>query len=254
MFTQEQLQTDLRALGIRPDSTVTVHTSLKAVGPIDPAGKTTAEMLIAALRACVPEGLLVIPAHTFRNIRETPVFDIRHTLPCIGAVPTAAVGMANRAFDAHDPACIRSFHPSHSVVAFGRDAVPFTADDRYAETPMPAFGCYRKLLTRSALILLIGVGLECCTYIHMIDEYLHPEGVSAPVPVTGIDYDGMAYPRRMGRCEGPSALYPQYRPILEQAGALTLGKLGGADVIVCDARRTFDAICGARRSGFTFAR
>ena len=39
----------------------------------------------AAVGAAVPEGLLLIPTHTFRNIREDgPVFNVRSTMPCIG--------------------------------------------------------------------------------------------------------------------------------------------------------------------------
>lgn len=55
-------------------------------------------MLIDALRASVFDRILMIPAHTFVNIREKPVFNIRSTKPCIGALPQAAVELANRAY------------------------------------------------------------------------------------------------------------------------------------------------------------
>ena len=85
MYTQSQLTCDVRALGVRPDDVITVHTSLKAVGAIDAAGSTGADIFIDAMRAAVPEGLLLIPTHTFRNIREDgPVFNVRSTMPCIG--------------------------------------------------------------------------------------------------------------------------------------------------------------------------
>ena len=51
MVTQASLEADLRALGIRPDALLTVHTSLKAVGPV--AGpKTGADAMLIDARRC----------------------------------------------------------------------------------------------------------------------------------------------------------------------------------------------------------
>lgn len=254
MYTKEKLTEQIRALGIRPDDIITVHTSLKSVGEIESRGKTTAEIFIEAAYDAVPEGLLVIPSHTYANIRQVPVFHIRETMPCIGAVPAAAVAMANQAYDRKDRSCIRSFHVSHSVVAFGKNAYEFTADDRNARTPMPYFGSYGKLKEYNARILLVGVDLHNNTFIHMIDEYAAPERLSPEYRITGIDYDGRAYERFARNCEGPSSEYPQYLPFLEAAGALSYGKIGDADVIVCDAGKTFDEILRLKKAGFTLQR
>ena len=55
MYTQSQLTCDVRALGVRRDDVITVHTSLKAVGAIDAAGSTGADVFIDAMRAAAPE-------------------------------------------------------------------------------------------------------------------------------------------------------------------------------------------------------
>jgi len=108
MHTEQSLAADIRALGVTSTDLLTVHTALKKVGTIDTSQKSGAEVLIDALRSCVSEGLLLIPAHTFRNVRETPVFDIRRTMPCIGAVPCVAVEMAIApSMRATLPACVR---------------------------------------------------------------------------------------------------------------------------------------------------
>ena len=99
MFTEKSLICDIRALGIEEGDLLTVHTSLKSIGEIDGNGKSGAEVVIDALRACVSKGILMIPAHTYQNIREVPVFDIRRTMPCIGTLPRVAVEMANRVFE-----------------------------------------------------------------------------------------------------------------------------------------------------------
>ena len=91
MHTEDQLLEQIKALGVQPDDTLIVHTSLKSIGQLDTSAKSGAEVLISALRRAVPKGLLLIPAFTFANIRQTPVFDIRNTQPCIGAVPCMAV-------------------------------------------------------------------------------------------------------------------------------------------------------------------
>lgn len=259
MHTKESLIADILALGIMPADIITAHTSLKAIGKIDDREATGAEVLISALQSCIPEGLLVIPSHTYVNIRKDPVFDIRRTMPCIGTLPRVAVEMANRAYELQDKTCIRSFHPSHSVVAFGKNAWDFVKDDRLAQLPMADSGCYDKLYQLGAKILLIGVGLERNTFIHRIDEtfcdtYL-AEGSIIPLdkyPITGIDYDGSVHPQLARNCNqpAPSRYYPQYQPLLEKAGALRRGKIGDADVLVCDAKKTFDAISKAIQDGF----
>lgn len=243
MHTKESLTRQLQALGIVPTDLLTVHTSLKAVGSIASGKQTGADVLLDALRDCVPDGLLLIPSHTWKNIRETPVFDVRHSVPCIGTMPRVAVERANAAHLAGDSTVIRSLHPAHSVVAFGKNAEAYTYDDRFATTPMPANGSYRKLEQQGGKILLIGVGLTSNTFIHAVDEFMEPDGVSAPYPVTVIDYDGTAYHRQACNCKGPSAAYEQYRPYLEQAGALRYGKIGDADATLCDAEKTFACIC-----------
>lgn len=250
MYTKEQLTEQIKALGIVSDDIITVNMSLKSIGKIDNSEKTTAEVFIDAARDAVPDGLLIIPAHTYSNIREVPVFNIRKTMPCIGAVPTVAVKMANEAYDRGDKSCVRSFHVSHSVVAFGKKAYEYTADDAKAKTPAPYFGSYGKLERHNAKILLIGVDFRNNTFIHMIDEYFAPEELSAEYSVTGVDYDGNEHPRYARNCAVPASLYPKYQPLLEKSGAISYGKIGDADVIVCDAKKTFDMILKLKREGF----
>ena len=82
MYTKEDLKAGILKFGIKKDDLLTFHTSMKAVGKIDAVNSTGADLLIDALSECVPDGLLMIPTHTFRNIREDgPVFDIRRHAP-----------------------------------------------------------------------------------------------------------------------------------------------------------------------------
>jgi len=242
MYTKPQLIRQIESLGIQSNDLLHIHISLKAVGPIAAENTTAAEVMIDALRRCVRDGLLLIPGYTYSNIRKYPVFNVRDTMPCVGAVPTVAVQLANKAYDVGDRTVIRSLHPAHSVVAFGKEAREYVKDDERAATPMPPFGSHKKLYDRKGKILLIGVGLTSCTFIHAIDEYMEPDGVSAPYPVDVIDYAGNKSPRFACNCKGPAASYDKYMPCLIKSGAVTFGKIGDADVCLCDAVKMFESI------------
>ncbi len=238
MHTQAKIAAQLTALGILPTDTLTVHTSLKAIGPMEDGG----EGYINTLRHAVREGILTIPCHTWADIYETKTFDVRHSLPCIGTVPRLAMEMANRAADEGDTTCRRSLHPSHSVVAFGRDALEYIAEDAHSTISMPENGSYGKLRTRGGKILLAGVDLTKNTFIHLIDQVMRTNENPATEEVTVIDYDGNRIPRLSTPTKGNSEFYELYRPCLEEAGALTYGKIGDGDAILCDAVKVYDAI------------
>ena len=72
IYTKEQLITQIEQMGIKPSDLLTINISLKSIGKIDTSTKTGAEVVIDALRYCVRDGLLLIPAHTFSNIRQNP--------------------------------------------------------------------------------------------------------------------------------------------------------------------------------------
>ena len=87
MFTKEDLTAQIRQMGILPTDTVLIHTSMRAVGQVE----NGAHGVIDAFRDYLTEGLFLVPTHTWANVtRENPVYDVRSTVPCIGALPTAA--------------------------------------------------------------------------------------------------------------------------------------------------------------------
>ncbi len=242
MHTKIKILNDLKNIGISDTDLLTTHVSLKSVGAVDERKTSKAEVLISALVESVKRGLLFIPSHTYSNIRENPVFDVRNTMPCIGAVPTVAVQMANRAYESGDRFCVRSFHVSHSVVVFGKNAYDYVFADRFALTPTPMFASYGKLLQQKGKILFIGVPLSNNTFMHAIDEYLQPEGMSKPYEITAIDYDGSKTVRIARNCQGPSAKYVGYEPYLKDAGAITYGKIGDANAMLLDAVKCFEVV------------
>lgn len=246
MYTKSDLIRHIRALGIRPTDTVMVHTSLKSIGIIDPEDSTTAEIYIDALREVMSEGLLLIPTHTWATVREDgQQFDVRTSLPCIGAVPTAAVTLAAQAYDAGRTDCIRSLHPTHSVVAFGKTAREYVAGDSFAQTPASREGSFGKLYEADAKILLVGVNQGRNTFFHAVDEYLDiPNRLcDHPVQLTVRDYDGHITARTLTRhSHSMSDFFMNYESYLEHRGAVEFGRIGDALVRVCHARACTHAI------------
>jgi aminoglycoside 3-N-acetyltransferase len=182
MLTKEQIHTSLREMGIQPSDTVLMHTSMRAIGPVEGG----CDGLIDAFTAYLSEGLYLIPTHTWDNVgQENPVYDVRKTPPCIGALPTVA---------AFRPDGVRSLHPTHSMAAFGRGAAAFVAGEEKATSPGTPGGCWARLAEVGAKILLVGVGLNRYTFLHAVDEMLDlPGRLKEPIDLTVIGYGGEQY-------------------------------------------------------------
>lgn len=232
MLTKEQIHTSLREMGIKPSDTVLMHTSMRAIGAVDGG----CDGLIDAFCAYLSDGLYLIPTHTWDNVgKESPVFDVRQTPPCIGALPTVA---------AFRPDGVRSLHPTHSIAAFGRGAAAFVAGEEQATSPGTPGGCWARLAEVGAKILLVGVGLNRYTFLHAVDEMLDlPGRLEEPIDLTVIGYEGERYTLRFQKHGSTgSENFEVYRRPLEACGALSYGRLGQADVICCDAARTTEVL------------
>ena len=223
--------------GICRDDKVTVHSSLRAVGPIE----NGAEGLLDAMREYLCNGLLLIPTHTWRDFYLRPYYDPRETETCLGVLSRIA---------AFHPDGVRSLHPTHSVAVFGKGAAEYVSKEKTFTSPQPADHCVSRLREEKGKILLLGVGLESCTYIHGVEEWLKiPNRLTKegfPVAVKNPDGSFLhaqlhAY-RAEGLDRGVSDFYPNLEKPLAYLGALTYGQLGQAQVMCCDAAKTSDAL------------
>lgn len=246
MYQKDDLLRHVRALGLSPDATVMVHTSLRSVGLIDAAGATTADVYLDALQEAFPDGLVLIPTHTWAVVtRSGDCFDVRSTMPNIGAVPCQATVRAAQAADAGRRDCLRSLHPTHSVVAMGERAEAYIADDALAATPTPRRSSFGKLCEEDAVVLLVGVNQGRNTFFHAVDEYLDvPDRLCAePIRVTSRDYDGTVREYTLRRhLRSMSDYFMNYEPYLEAVGAVRYGRIGDALVRVCRCRACAHAI------------
>lgn len=192
MVTKQKIKDDLRAMGIRPDDTVLIHISLKSVGDVEGG----AEGLIDAFCEYLSDGLFLVPTHTWSDVNpDNPHYDVRASVPCIGAVPRVAAFRKDG---------IRSLHPTHSIWAHGKNAEEFVRGEEMAASPAPVGFCWDRLADVGAKILLIGVGHNRNTFIHSIDERMDlADRLSATTyDVTIRDHNGNAitHPMRSHSC------------------------------------------------------
>lgn len=233
MYTKEQLKAQLAQMGIKPSDNVLIHTSFKAVGPVEGGP----EGFIDAFCEYLTEGLFLVPTHTWSNVtRKQPVYDVKTTVPCIGLIPRTA---------AFRPDGVRSLHPTHSVWVHGKGAEEFVAGEELAESPAPVGFCWNRLAEIGTKILLIGVTNTNNTFIHAVDEIADLPDRLAPEPweVTVIDGNGnrITHPfRNHGRTGSDN--FCNFEEPLVGLGAQTFGSLGDAQVRVVDAVKCRDVI------------
>ena len=110
MYTKDDLMRGLKEMNIDPRGTLLVHSSMKAIGPVEGG----ADAVLDALSEYMKDGLLVLPTHTWATVKdERNVFDVLREPSCVGILPEL---FRKR------PGVVRSLHPTHSVAALGREA------------------------------------------------------------------------------------------------------------------------------------
>lgn len=237
MYTIEELKAQIRAMGIEREDTVLIHTSMRAIGPVEKG----ADGVIDAFCQVLTEGLFLVPTHTWGVVnRDNPVYDVRKTVPNIGALPCAAAFREDG---------IRSLHPTHSIWGHGKRAAEFLAGEENARTPGPVGFAWERLAKENAKILLIGIGNERNTFIHAVDEIadipnrIHPQ----PYEVTIYDYDGKmhSHPFAGHYCtEHPhvSDQFVNFDRAFDECDVWKEGRLGNAVVKVVDSVKCRDTV------------
>ena len=142
--TYESLIAQLEELGIDRQGTLLMHSSTKSMGEVEGGADT----VLNALSDYMKDGLLVLPTHTWSTINKSnPLFHVETSSCCVGILPELFRKRPN---------VVRSWHPTHSVAALGKDARAFTQDDHLFDTPCARGSAWGKLLDRKATILLVG--------------------------------------------------------------------------------------------------
>jgi len=245
--TRESLLSGLRALGVRRGDTLIVHSAMSRVGWV--CGREAA-VVQALLDAVGRTGTLVMPAHSgddsepsdwskppvpeswFSTIRASmPAFDRRVT-------PTRSMGRIAECFRSY-PGTRRSAHPHVSWCAHGPAARWLLRGHTYDKPCFGAASPLGRLYRRNAKILLLGVGYDNCTTLHLAEtlcEKTPKTTLGAAVSVRGrrrwvtwkdIEFDSDRFP----------AIGEAYE---QGGGEVVKGRLGAADCRVLRARPLVD--------------
>ncbi len=252
--TEDSLTEDLRRIGLRPGDTVLVHCSLRAVGWTSGG----AEAVIRALcNVLAGSGTLVMPSQSSQltdpvgwtappipiawheTVRETmPAYDVRIT-------PTRRMGVVAEQFRTW-PGVRRSAHPALSFAALGPRAEHIT-DGQPLEDPFGDASPLAVLHRVDARILLLGVGFERCTALHLAERRAWPDRAlvaeGAPLLVDG--------QRRWVRYRVPpldAAPFPDMGHHLAALGMVTEGTVGAAVCRLLPLRNAIDAATRRWRS------
>lgn len=176
-FTIERLTRDLRQLGLTPNTTVVVHSSLSAIGYV--VGGAHA-VVLALLEVIGPNGTLVVPTHSgdlsdpgfWKNppVPEAWWPAIRASMPAYDPRLTPTRGMGAIADTVrHLPGAVRSAHPSVSFCAVGPNAETITSNHRL-ENGFDETSPLARLYDADASILLLGVGHDKNTSLHLAES------------------------------------------------------------------------------------
>jgi aminoglycoside 3-N-acetyltransferase len=174
--TVPMLVNDLHRLGLRPDMTLLVHSSLSRLGWVSGG----AQAVIQALQTAIsPEGTLIMPTHSgdlsdpaaWQNppVPESWWDTIRETMPAYdpNLTPTRGMGVIPEAFRKQS-GVVRSIHPSLSFAAIGHHTATITTDHPIAfglgeDSPLA------RIYDLDGWVLLLGVGHANNTSMHLAE-------------------------------------------------------------------------------------
>ena len=232
MITKVDIHDMLKNAGVSPSDTVLIHTSMRSLGEVEGGCDGVIDGFISYLT----DGLFLVPTHTWANVNKNqPIYDVKNTPPCIGALPTVA---------AKRPDGIRSLHPTHSMWAHGKRAAEFVRGEEVSKTPCPAGGAWARLYDEDAKIIMLGVGIDKLTYIHAIDEMLDlPERLSEEKELVVIDYCGNEHKVSFrSHSHATSQYFVNYEKALDYLGIIKRTRLGDADVLIISAKELTEAL------------
>lgn len=240
MHTKHRLMKELEALRIDRRGTLLMHSSMKSIGEVEGGADT----VLDALSEYMKDGLLVLPTHTWSYIKaDNPKFEVDNSSSCVGILPEL--------FRKRE-GVIRSYHPTHSVAALGKDAAAFTEGAERYNTPCHRESVWGKLLDRKATILLAGVDLRRNTFIHGIEEWVDvPDRLTEEQEaLTTVLSDGteISVPSRRHKGPASSEYFWKVEDLLEEQGAMYKGVWGDAVVRVCDTVKLYDILAPMLRT------
>ncbi len=175
-ITKNEILETMKSLGLEKGDVVMVHASLSKLGYVCGGAQTVIEALVETVGE---EGTIVMPTQSWKNLDpETGVhWDvdeeywqvIRDNWPAYDKqiTPTNTMGAVAEMFRLW-PGTIRSDHPARSVAAWGKEA-EYLASSHDLSNIFGDGSPIGKLYELNSKVLLIGVGYDKNTSLHLAD-------------------------------------------------------------------------------------
>jgi len=232
----ERIAADLRALGVRPGTTLLVHSSLSSLGFVV-GGEAT---VIDALRAAIgPEGTLVLPTHSWERAgRGDFTFDLAATPSCVGAISERFRTL---------PGASRSLHPTHSVAAIGPRARALIEGHEKATTPCGDGTPYARLIEARGQILFLGATLDQNTVFHTLEARAAVPYLMRPEPETFVVTGADGRTREMifhRHARGPDRRFAATAELFEAKGILRRGQVASSAALLVEAAPMAELVLG----------
>ena len=154
----EKIKEGLAGIGVKPGDDLLIHSSFKSLGYVEGGIKTFVEAVISYLG---DRGTLLMPALTYANVTPlNPVFDVRDTKSCVGAV--------SEFFRTYD-GVRRSINATHSVCAYGFKRDEYVGTHINDDCPIGENSPLYKLHELGGKILMVGCSLRPNTSMHGVE-------------------------------------------------------------------------------------
>ena len=243
----EDVQTALRNVGVKSGQAIMVHTSLSSLGYVCGGAQTIIEAL---LHSVGQEGTIMMPTQSWKNLDPTtgvywqepkewwPV--IREYIPAYDEriTPTNTMGAVAEMFRQW-PGTIRSGHPARSVAAWGRYAKYLT--EKHSLSDIFGDGSpIGRLYELDGAVLLIGVGYDKNTSLHLADARAEYPGKHTVVESSAIQVDGQRVWKSYETLAVDGEDFPAIGEAFEQTGQVRHVSLGDGILSMMSQRALVD--------------
>ncbi len=189
--------------------------------------------VLSALIDYAEKSVLLLPTMSWRFVnRSNPVFDVLKTPSNTGAMTE----VFRTSF-----AQGRSLHPTHSVAGVGEDLDHFLGHHHLEITPCGSRSPFARLVESDGQILMMGIGIDCCTVIHHVEEieevdiYLNPSSKS--VEYQCVDRDGQTRQVKVRHHYLMRRNYWQFQDMLHANGMLKVSRMGAPTCVGFSAKK-----------------
>ena len=230
----------LERMQVPRDGVLVVHS---AIATLSRAG-FRAEDMIEVFLDYMNGGTVVMPTMTWRTVTpQNPDWDEVET--------RSETGVMTEIFRTRY-AARRSIHPTHSAAAYGSAADVLLARHHLDDTPVSANSPYGLMREYQSYVMMIGVGLESCTAIHLPEETIASDTYLLPLEASHVyrcrSRDGRVFhmfARRHWRLDRD---FPKFGPPLAAAGRLHMGHIADCGYMIVNMHDLLDTVAAALRA------